>query len=88
MSSEPTFSVCQHVLQPLRADFVTAAGAASDEDGFDIPMGFSSDGDNLFVTRWSGTSFQEPGKPVLQIVNASGRASYENFTRFYGWAAR
>lgn len=72
----------------VSAQALSAAGAASDEDGFDIPMGFSSDGDNLFVTRWSGTSFQEPGKPVLQIVNASGRASYENFTRFYGWAAR
>lgn len=62
--------------------------SAGTGDGFDVPMAFSNDGDHLFVTRWSGSSFQEPGKPVLQIVSAGGRANYESFTRFYGWAAR
>jgi hypothetical protein len=67
---------------------LAATAGASDEGGFDVPMGYSSDGEHLFVTRWSGASFQEPGKPVLQIVSANGRADYDTFTRFYGWAAR
>ena len=65
-----------------------AGGAGAGQPGFDVPMGFSNDGDHLFVTRWSGPSFETPGQPVLQIVSASGRSSFENYSRFYGWAAR
>ena len=64
-----------------------SAGTA-DGAGFDVPMGFSRDGANLLVTRWSGASFEAPGKPVLQIVNQDGRTNYDTFTRFYGWASR
>ena len=64
-----------------------SAGSSS-EAGFDVPLGFSSDGKNLLVTRYSGTSFEAPGKPVLQLVTPDGRTNYDTFTRFYGWASR
>lgn len=69
---------------------VESLSAATDSsgEGFDVPLAYSNDGEHLFVTRWNGSSFQEPGKPVLQIVSADGRANYDNFTRFYGWSAR
>ncbi len=64
------------------------SSATSSDSGFDVPLGYSADGENLAVTRWSGQSFQAPGQPVLQIVSAAGRTNYESFTRFYGWSAR
>lgn len=72
----------------VNAQALSASTGAGGEGGFDVPMGYSTDGEHLFVTRWSGNSFQEPGKPVFQIVSADGRADYESFTRFYGWSAR
>jgi len=81
---EPAMSEVAGVsVQALAADVAPVAGP-----GFDVPMGYSNDGDHLFVTRWSGTSFQEPGKATLQIVSPGGRVSFESFTRFYGWATR
>lgn len=61
---------------------------AASEDGFDVPLGFSESGQALVVTHWTGESFQEPGRPQLQLVDKSGRVSFENQTRFYGWASR
>lgn len=72
----------------ISAQSLQAGGAGAGQPGFDVPMGFSNDGDHLFVTRWSGPSFETPGQPVLQIVSANGRSSFENYSRFYGWAAR
>ncbi|MEO8539566.1 MAG: hypothetical protein ABI577_07485 [bacterium] len=65
-----------------------SSAAASATPGFDVPMGYSGDGQDLLVTRWSGSSFQDPGKPVLQLVTPDGRTNYDSFTRFYGWSAR
>ncbi len=67
---------------------VESLTAASDAGGFDVPLGYSDDGSHLAVTRWSGSSFQDPGKPVLQLIGPEGRTNYDSFTRFYGWAAR
>jgi hypothetical protein len=63
------------------------AGSSS-EAGFDVPLGYSESGDALVVTHWSGPSFQESGKPTLQLVTPQGRQAYETYTRFYGWSER
>ena len=61
---------------------------ATSPDGFDVPMAFSESGQALVVTHWTGDSFQEPGRPQLQLVDNSGRISFETQTRFFGWASR
>ncbi|MGE3076795.1 MAG: TolB family protein [Dehalococcoidia bacterium] len=66
---------------------VQALSAASNE-GFDVPMAFSESGQALVVTHWTGDSFQEPGRPQLQLVDNSGRIAFDTQTRFFGWASR
>ena len=62
-----------------------SAGPAS---GFDVPLAYSGSGGALFVTHWNGTSFAQAGEPDLEMITSDGRASFENFSRFYGWSAR
>ncbi|MBK6319465.1 MAG: hypothetical protein IPF51_11940 [Dehalococcoidia bacterium] len=56
--------------------------------GFDVPLGYSASGKALIVNHWSGASFAEPGRPQLQVLAGGGRETYEDQTRFYGWASR
>ncbi len=62
--------------------------SAKSTEGFDVPLAFSESGQALVVTHWSGESFQEPGRPKLQLVDSSGRVEFETQTRFFGWASR
>lgn len=66
---------------------LSAAGSVP-EAGFDVPLGYSDSGNALVVTHWSGPSFQESGRPAIQLVTLDGRATYESFTEFYGWSER
>ncbi len=56
--------------------------------GFDVPLAFSTDGELLAVTRWTGPDFANPGTSSLQIVNSAGRATLGGHTRFIGWSKR
>jgi hypothetical protein len=59
------------------------------DTGFDVPLAYSASGGSLVVTHWTGASFQSPGDAVMQILTpGGGRASYEQFTRFFGWSTR
>ena len=78
-------------LEPSAANGVTAQAlsvADAPESGFDVPQGYSASGSALIVTHWSGGSFQEPGSPTLTVINGEQRASFDSYTRFYGWSAR
>jgi hypothetical protein len=65
---------------------LSAAGAPA--DGFDVPQGYSSSGEALVVTHWTGGSFQSPGNAELTMVSGGQRTGFQNYTRFYGWSAR
>jgi hypothetical protein len=77
--AEPVASVAGSRIQSL---------TAGQSEGFDVPLGFSESGEALVVTHWSGESFQEPGRPQLQVLEGSDRFTFENHTRFFGWASR
>lgn len=62
--------------------------SAQSPAGFDVPLAYSRDGAALAVHHWSGYSFDEPGRPRLEIVSGSGRQSLDGFSRFFGWSAR
>ncbi|MGE0598077.1 MAG: hypothetical protein AB7J35_13075 [Dehalococcoidia bacterium] len=61
---------------------------ATSNAGFDVPLAYSESGEALVVTHWTGESFQEPGRPQLQLVDNSGRIAFDTQTRFFGWASR
>ncbi|HMO97365.1 MAG TPA: hypothetical protein PKD27_14735, partial [Tepidiformaceae bacterium] len=63
-----------------------AAGTVA--QGFDIPLAYSGDGAVLAMTHWSGTDFDQPGSPALQLVYGSERVSLAGFTGFFGWSQR
>lgn len=69
-----------------------AAGDASAQalraGGFDVPLGFSPDGELLAVTHWDGSGFASPGRPELQLVGSGGRAAIPGFQGFLGWVRR
>mgnify|MGYP001419298843 CR=1 FL=1 len=56
--------------------------------GFDVPLGYSASGKALTVNHWSGGSFDEPGRPQLQVIAGNSRVTYEDQTRFFGWSSR
>jgi hypothetical protein len=57
--------------------------------GFDVPLGFSTDGAALAVQHWTGTSFSEPGSGSFEIVASDGsRSPLSGYSRFFGWASR
>ena len=56
--------------------------------GFDVPLEYAADGSTLSVTHWTGSSFNQPGIPSLQLIDGTGRMEVPNFTRFFGWATR
>ena len=56
--------------------------------GFDVPIEYAPDGSTLSVTHWTGSSFAQPGTPMLQLVAESSRVDVQHFTRFFGWATR
>ncbi len=62
--------------------------SAQAPSGFDVPLGYSGDGNALVVRRWSGAGFDAPGTPSLQIVTPEQRRLLDGFTRFFGWSAR
>lgn len=75
------------------ATFGTEPGAASASaqsltSGFDIPLAYSKDGDALAVKHWSGSSFDAPGSPTIELVTDSGREPLPGTVRFFGWATR
>lgn len=85
--ARPTFGVEPAAPAPgVSAQALTTVGTVV--SGFDVPLGYSQSGDSLVVTHWDGSSFQQAGNPALELVTPAGRASYESFTRFYGWSAR
>ncbi len=57
-------------------------------DGFDVPLGYSTDGKFLAVQHWDGESFTRPGDVSIEIVSGEGRVSLDSATEFLGWAAR
>lgn len=56
--------------------------------GFDIPLAYSRDGEALAVEHGTGSGFSQPGQLGLQVVARGTRLSLNDFSRFYGWAAR
>lgn len=71
---------------------VAEAGSASAQslvqEGFDVPLGFTTDGRWLASQHWTGQTFAEPGTPELQLISQGGLRSIPGATRFYGWARR
>jgi len=67
---------------------VTAQALKSGAGGFDVPLAYAPDGSTLAVMRWSGESFLDAGSAQLELVDASGRAAIDDYTRFLGWARR
>lgn len=74
--------------QALSVEAGAGGAAGGTPTGFDVPQGYSASGGSLVVTHWSGSTFESPGEPVLELVTPSGRATYDSYTRFYGWSAR
>jgi hypothetical protein len=83
-SGRPTFGV-----EPgQESGGVSAQALKADAGGFDVPLAYASDGSTLAVMRWSGESFLDAGSAQLELVDASGRAPIDDYTRFLGWARR
>jgi|GEM_PF-1058505 len=85
---EPGQGAFSATRQALASDTSAAGAAVEPANGFDIPEAFSPSGDALVVTRWSGSTFADPGTPKLELVTPTGRTAYDTYTRFYGWSAR
>ena len=88
----PTFGSESAIVSPVSAQALTAASALSDGvtggGGFDVPLGYSDDGEALAVNHWTGTGFAQAGKASLQVVTDGGRVELAGFATFLGWAAR
>ena len=64
------------------------AFAQSREQGFDIPLSYSTDGSAIAVQHWTGSGFDQPGAASVVIINGQGRVTLDDATRFYGWSER
>ena len=64
------------------------AASAQSAGGFDVPLGYSPDGEALAVRHWTGSSFDEPGDATIQVVSRDGRVALAGVSRFFGWATR
>lgn len=65
-----------------------AGVSAQASAGFDIPLGYSPEGNALAVRHWTGGSFDEPGDATYQVVTPEGRVPLPGVSRFFGWATR
>lgn len=83
-SNEPVFG--SEPGTGIESGSVLAQSVAS--DGFDVPLGYSTDGSYLAVQHWDGESFSRPGDLSIEIVSGEGRVRLDSATEFLGWAAR
>lgn len=69
---------------------VAGIGAAGVDGGtgIDVPLAWAPDGSALAVQSWSGSTFDEPGAPVLAVASASGEVPLDGYLAFYGWAVK
>lgn len=83
-AGQPTFGRDPQSGQPAGAQ----RQALTASSGFDVPLAYSSDGDWLAVTHWTGDSFAQAGQAMLAVVSGDQRTPIPGASRFLGWARR